>query len=260
MAKKSGAPVNIAAATVLKEPEEVHVERWSLAIEISTELRPKLVALQEEIRRLTAEKEMLNGSWATMTQIIADRKRDIQDFDNVLGELGNVNAAQIKVLQQQVRELLLGNATKQVSTRAQGLMDNRMAMVNYADSERELKADKRDISVVLKELESGHEELVRVMRADYDKGAATLRFQFEAQAKDLAALYEDKMSRCREAMNSDRERELSLIEKRKATHVATMLASHEQSFSDIKAYFNEITHSNLDLIKVRSSSSSSSTG
>jgi len=241
--------IPVAAATA-HEPQEVYLERWTLAIEISTDLRPKLLATQEESRRLTSEKEMMNASWATMTQIAAERKREIQDFDNMLGEMKNANAVQVKLLKQQVRELMVSNSAKQVDKRAQVLMGSRSAMLEYADSERELKADRRDLSVVLKELESGHEELVKVMRAESDKAVAKLRLHFEVQAKELASLYEVKMNQCREEMNANRERELGIIERRKATHVATMLASHEQAFSDIKAYFNEITHSNLDLIKV----------
>jgi len=31
--------------------------------------------------------------------------------------------------------------------------------------------------------------------------------------------------------------------------IAALVASHEKAFGDIKTYYNEITHSNLDLIK-----------
>lgn len=243
------AAANVAAATPVEPPEQ-HAERFILAIEVSTELRPKLIATREETRRLIEEKEQLNSAWATVTQLIADKKHECQGSDDVLGEKATVNAAQLKILKQQVRELLTLNASKQVEARGQGLKAGRAAMVGYGDSERELKADRRDLSVVLKELETGHEELVRVMKAENDKASATLRFQFESQAKELAALYEDKLSRCREEMNGEREKDLATIEKRKTTQISTMLAAHEQAFTDIKAYFNEITHSNLDLIKV----------
>jgi hypothetical protein len=33
-------------------------------------------------------------------------------------------------------------------------------------------------------------------------------------------------------------------------HIAALIAAHEKAFADIKQYYNEITHSNLDLIKI----------
>lgn len=40
------------------------------------------------------------------------------------------------------------------------------------------------------------------------------------------------------------------VETTKKRHVGALVAKHGQSFADIKLYFNEITHSNLDLIKL----------
>lgn len=49
-------------------------------------------------------------------------------------------------------------------------------------------------------------------------------------------------------MEGDRARDIRAIEERKARHVAALMKSHDQAFHEIKNYYNEITHSNLDLI------------
>ena len=242
--------VPAAAATPVVSPE-MYAEMQLLALDIDTKLRPLGDALREETRRLQQEKEHLNAAWAALTQATSDKKAEAARLDSEQGEQASYFYAQLKVLKQQVRDLLTRNAAGQVNVRLQALSGSRLAMEGYAASERELKADRRDLSVVLKELETGHEELVRVLRAENDKGAATLRYQFEAQAKELATVYEDKMLRCRDEMNAAQEAEVASIEKRKATQITALLTSHEQAFTDMKTYFNEITHSNLDLIKVR---------
>lgn len=66
----------------------------------------------------------------------------------------------------------------------------------------------------------------------------------------LQGIYEDILSTVREKMNDEREKEVAEIEKSKNEYIASLLESHEKVFADIKLYFNEITHSNLDLIKV----------
>lgn len=38
------------------------------------------------------------------------------------------------------------------------------------------------------------------------------------------------------------------IDEQKARHVAMLTKVHEQAFQEIKSYYNEITHSNLDKI------------
>lgn len=57
------------------------------------------------------------------------------------------------------------------------------------------------------------------------------------------------MQRARDELNKQREDEIRAIERRKSKHIAALVAAHEKAFADIKLYYNEITHSNLDLIK-----------
>lgn len=57
------------------------------------------------------------------------------------------------------------------------------------------------------------------------------------------------MIRTREELTTTAENDIRSIEKRKTAHIKALIASHEKAFGDIKLYYNEITHSNLDLIK-----------
>ena len=41
----------------------------------------------------------------------------------------------------------------------------------------------------------------------------------------------------------------SSIDERKNAHIKQLRKDHEQAFSEIKNYYNDITHNNLDLIK-----------
>ena len=58
------------------------------------------------------------------------------------------------------------------------------------------------------------------------------------------------MGRTRETLNKAREEAVRAVERRKTKHIGALVAAHEKAFADIKQYYNEITHSNLDLIKV----------
>jgi hypothetical protein len=39
------------------------------------------------------------------------------------------------------------------------------------------------------------------------------------------------------------------VEERKNAHIAELMARHRRAFEEVKNYYNDITHNNLDLIK-----------
>jgi hypothetical protein len=42
---------------------------------------------------------------------------------------------------------------------------------------------------------------------------------------------------------------LAQVEERKNYHINELMKKHEKAFGEIKNYYNDITHNNLDLIK-----------
>lgn len=228
---------------------EQQAERY-LLIEEATALAAAAAAERLEAAALRDERERLNAAWATTKAGIESSRAETRMREAALSEALEVQATELRLHKQRVRELLATNAAVLGSGRIAGVRALRAADAAHVGTARELKADARDLQAALREMEAGHEELVRILRLDADKAVTTLRFQFETQAQALGALYEDKMARCRDEMNAAREEEVQGVEARKAAHVAAMLAAHERAFTDIKTYFNEVTHSNLDLIKV----------
>merc|ERR1711881_403189 len=61
--------------------------------------------------------------------------------------------------------------------------------------------------------------------------------------------YEAKTKAVREALEEERKKDCGAIERSKNVHIEQLMASHEKAFAEIKNYYNDITHNNLDLIK-----------
>ena len=57
------------------------------------------------------------------------------------------------------------------------------------------------------------------------------------------------MKKTRESLDRSRKDELKAIEERKHIMIDQLMAEHQKAFADIKNYYNDITHNNLDLIK-----------
>lgn len=53
----------------------------------------------------------------------------------------------------------------------------------------------------------------------------------------------------RDEMDLRRKSEIHEIEERKNVHVSELMKNHEKAFTEIKCYYNDITHNNLDLIR-----------
>ena len=53
----------------------------------------------------------------------------------------------------------------------------------------------------------------------------------------------------RDDLELRRKQEIHEIEERKNTHINELMKKHEKAFMEIKNYYNDITHNNLDLIK-----------
>jgi hypothetical protein len=99
------------------------------------------------------------------------------------------------------------------------------------------------------ELELAHEDVVRQLKLEQAKEITKLRQEFELNAKEMQQKYEKKMKVLREDFEHRRKHEIHEIEERKNTHVNQLMKKHDTAFSEIKNYYNDITHNNLDLIK-----------
>ena len=53
----------------------------------------------------------------------------------------------------------------------------------------------------------------------------------------------------REDLELQRKHEIHEVEERKNTHINQLMKKHDVAFTEIKNYYNDITHNNLDLIK-----------
>jgi len=87
------------------------------------------------------------------------------------------------------------------------------------------------------------------LKQKQDRDITMLRHDVERKTKELHAKYELKKKEQREELDSRRKRETQSIEERKNNHIKQLMKEHEKAFGEIKNYYNDITHNNLDLIK-----------
>ncbi|XP_025776632.1 dynein regulatory complex subunit 4 [Puma concolor] len=85
--------------------------------------------------------------------------------------------------------------------------------------------------------EQKHSEEVTKMRND-----------FERQVREIEAKYDKKMKMLRDELDLRRKTEIHEVEERKNGQINMLMQRHEEAFTDIKNYYNDITLNNLALI------------
>jgi hypothetical protein len=101
----------------------------------------------------------------------------------------------------------------------------------------------------LKEIELSHQDYLKSLKQEQDRRITVLRQEFERHAKELQQKYERKRKAFRDDLEARRKQDTQKIEERKNLHIAQLMTAHEKAFGEIKNYYNDITHNNLDLIK-----------
>ena len=164
-------------------------------------------------------------------------------------ELEERHQVEIKVYKQKVKHLLYEHQNNVTTLKADAEVALKQQQDEFRRRSGELSKDKRSLKLELKELELAHEDVVRQLKLEQAKVTTMLRQEFEQNGKELQALYEKKMKTQREDLELQRKHEIHEVEERKNTHINQLMKKHDVAFTEIKNYYNDITHNNLDLIK-----------
>eukprot|EP00741_Cyanophora_paradoxa_P025209 tig00000350_g24334.t1 len=215
---------------------------------IST-LTEELIKEQAERNYFQLERDKINTFWEITKKELEDKKAELRNKDREMEEMEERHQVEIKVYKQKVKHLLYEHNNNVTVLKADGETAIKLLQDEFRAREGELKKDKRTLRMELKEQELAHEDYVKTLKLEHDKNITKLRQEFERTAKELQQKYEKKMKMLRDELELRRKNEIHEIEERKNTHINELMKKHEKAFGEIKNYYNDITHNNLDLIK-----------
>mmetsp|Transcript_14993 Transcript_14993/g.40193 ORF Transcript_14993/g.40193 Transcript_14993/m.40193 type:complete len:499 (-) Transcript_14993:423-1919(-) len=230
----------------LGEGEEMSEEQLKETI---LHLRLELDHEREERNYFQLERDKINTFWEITKKELEDRKAELRNTDREMEELEERHQVEIKVYKQKVKHLLYEHQNNVAQLKEAGEMALKLQQEEHRQHEAESKRDKRSLKLELKELELAHEDAIRELKQENDKNVTKLRQQYEREVKELQQKYEKKMKLLREDLELRRKVEILEIEERKNNHINELMKKHEKAFGEIKNYYNDITHNNLDLIR-----------
>lgn len=224
---------------------------------------PTVETLQATIAQLQAEKEQeqrernyyqlerdkVTSFWEITKRELSELSSSLRNKERQLEEQEERHQIEMKVYKQKVRHLLYEHKVTADNLKMESEVASKLQDDEHRDREHELDKDKRSLKVSMKEQELSHEETIRKLKMDNDKNITKLRQEFERQVRELQLKYEKKMKTLRDELELRRKAEVHEIEERKNEHINELMNKHAKSFAEIKAYYNEITTNNLDLIR-----------
>ncbi|XP_054552822.1 dynein regulatory complex subunit 4 isoform X3 [Talpa occidentalis] len=153
-----------------------------------------------------------------------------------------------QVYKQKVKHLLYEHQNNLTEMKAEGTVVMKLAQKEHRVQEGALRKDARALKVELKEQELANEVVVKSLRLKHTEEITKMRNDFERQVREIEAKYDKKMKLLRDELDLRRKTEIHEVEERKNGQINTLMQRHEEAFTDIKNYYNDITLNNLALI------------
>lgn len=156
---------------------------------------------------------------------------------------------ELRVYQQKVKHLEYEhrNNIKTIIEDGTNLLQSEQS--NHESRERELLRMKEQLKFEQMELELVNANKVAEVRQQHDKQLAKLRQQFEDGMTELTSRCENRLKQLEADLELRRKVEIHEVEERKNQHINDLIKNHKRAFSQMKAYYNDITSGNLKLIK-----------
>jgi len=204
---------------------------------------------EEEFNQFQQQREKLNYFWIVEKKNLEDKRAELRNKERELQDLEEKHQVEIKVYKQRVKHLLYEHQNEITEAKYDGELTLKLAQDDHRKNEAELKQDRRSLKLDLKEMELSHGDYLKSLKQDQDKRITQLRQEFERKSKELQLKYERKRKTVRDELEAQRKQEVLRIEERKNAHINQLMKAHEKAFGEIKNYYNDITHNNLDLIR-----------
>lgn len=204
---------------------------------------------EHDFNEFQQQREKLNYFWIVEKKKLEDKRAELRNKERELQDLEEKHQVEIKIYKQRLKHLLQEHQNEITHKKTESELALKMAQDDDREIERDMKEDKRTLNLELREIELSHEEFVRGLKREQDQKITFLRHEFERKANESQKTYESRMKKTRENLDRIRKDEIKAIEEAKHLMIDNLMAEHQKAFADIKNYYNDITHNNLDLIK-----------
>lgn len=195
------------------------------------------------------ERQRVNYFWIVSKKECDDKLAELRNKQREYQDLMEKNEIEVKIYKQRVKHLVFQNLDQLTELKKEAQIELKNREDDHRVEQRELKQDIRSLKVQKKEQEVRHQEYLNTLTRDTNKRATQMRSEFERIGNEISTKFKHKMLLLREDMEKKRKAAIQMIEIKKNQAIKELTGKHEKKYMDIKAYYQEITNTNLDIIK-----------
>eukprot|EP01029_Cantina_marsupialis_P012224 TRINITY_DN2702_c0_g1_i3.p1 TRINITY_DN2702_c0_g1~~TRINITY_DN2702_c0_g1_i3.p1 ORF type:complete len:455 (-),score=166.16 TRINITY_DN2702_c0_g1_i3:292-1656(-) len=217
-----------------------------------TELKGRKTCLDKDEalkNQYQQERERINFHWVVSKKKSEDIKSGLRNKEREKQDQEERHSVEIKICKQRIKHLLHEHQNETAQRRTELEVQLKQAQDENRVDEADVKVDGNVIKRQLKESEVDYDRHTTDIRLRHDEDVMELRKEYELKNKEAVARHEDKVKSMRDQAEISRRATNQKIEETKNKTIQALMSRHETEFSDIKNYYNDITHNNLDLIK-----------
>merc|ERR1719327_2190511 len=195
------------------------------------------------------EKDMVNRFYEITKNEVQQVEAELLNMDRQMKMMERDHRVHIKVHEQKVQNLEYEHKNNSRQVQQEGEMSIQYECEEHGNRVVDMSKEKEQIKKDLKERQLANEDDVKMLRQGFAKNLGKLRETFEANHKQLERQYEEQVATLKVDLELRRKVEIHEIEERKNQHINDLLMNHQEAFDQIKSYYNDITHDNLQLIR-----------
>eukprot|EP00070_Physeter_catodon_P026911 XP_028333805.1 dynein regulatory complex subunit 4 isoform X2 [Physeter catodon] len=211
-------------------------------------IREELDRERKERNYFQLERDKIHSFWEITRRQLEEKKAELRNKDREMEEAEERHQVEIKVYKQKVKHLLYEHQNSLMEMKAEGTVAMKLAQKERRAQEGTLCRDMRALQVGLKEQELASEVVVKNLKLKHAEEITKIRKDCERQVREIEAKYYKKVRMLRDELELRRKTEIHEVEERKNGQISMLMQRHEDAFTDIRNYYNEITFNNLALI------------
>jgi len=205
----------------------------------------------ENARRnfLQLERDKIYTFWEITKKEMDDVNADLRSKEREQEELAERHQVEIKMYKQRFRYLLYEHQNSITQQKTAGEKELKLQQDHHLNQESEQYKDLRGLLVEVKEMEQSQQEMVAKLKNEQEREIHDLRVEHDRRLKEILNSYDKRMKSLRDTMDTERKDELTALANQKQEMIKSLKKMHEKALADIKTYYNDITHNNLELIQ-----------
>ena len=163
-------------------------------------------------------------------------------------QMNDNHSIEIKVYQQKIKHLQFDHEQTMKQLHEQEIEESKEETDLHLKKEAYLRSEKNLNRQKIREMEENNANIIKTMKLLQEKNASKLKQEFRQTLDNMKNKFEARLATLKADLTLRHKVEVHEVEERKHTHINQLTAAHEQAFTEIKKYYNDITKANLDLI------------